>query len=64
MRRSGIFTEVEHPSIVHETHTGEGGQAYEIIRCMASPVENVVDTTGAGDTFIGGMIYGESFIFS
>lgn len=33
-------------------------QMYEIIECPACPVENIADTTGAGDAFIGGVIYG------
>lgn len=31
---------------------------YEVIECPAWPVEKIVDTTGAGDAFIGGVIYG------
>eukprot|EP00871_Galdieria_phlegrea_P005090 jgi/Galph1/5582/GphlegSOOS_G4219.1 len=30
---------------------------YQVIECPAWPVENVIDTTGAGDSFIGGIIY-------
>lgn len=35
---------------------------YEIINCAAWPVNesDIVDTTGAGDSFISGMIYGLS----
>lgn len=33
----------------------QGGQ---LVRCPAYPVEEVVDTTGAGDAFNGGFIYG------
>ncbi|KAI0565129.1 Carbohydrate kinase PfkB [Gracilaria domingensis] len=31
---------------------------YEILECPAWPVDNIVDTTGAGDAFIGGVAYG------
>ncbi len=33
-------------------------QAGEITYCPAYPIENVIDTTGAGDAFNGGFIYG------
>lgn len=34
------------------------GCAFEVVRCKAWPVDKVVDTTGAGDAYIGGVIYG------
>lgn len=36
----------------------KGSQSYEVIECPAWPAEKIVDTTGAGDAFIGGIIYG------
>lgn len=35
-----------------------GGDEYEVIECPAWPVGGVADSTGAGDAFIGGIIYG------
>lgn len=34
------------------------GKRYEIIECPCCAVGNIVDTTGAGDAFIGGIVYG------
>lgn len=31
---------------------------YEVIECPAWPAEEIVDSTGAGDAFIGGVLYG------
>lgn len=32
--------------------------SYEVIECPKWPVQDIVDTTGAGDAFIGGVVYG------
>lgn len=36
----------------------ENSVSYEVIECPKWPVQDIVDTTGAGDAFIGGIIYG------
>lgn len=41
--------------VVRSHHTS---LTYEVIECPACPVGSIVDTTGAGDAFIGGVIYG------
>lgn len=38
----------------------EGGRTYHVTRCKAHSPGNVIDTTGAGDAYIGAMIVGEA----
>ncbi len=50
----------DHPDITVESFTGGGeGGGYQVVRCAARrPPGPVEDTTGAGDGYIGAMVYG------
>ena len=43
-------------STVVQSH--RNSKSYEVIECPVQPVQKIVDSTGAGDAFIGGVIYG------